>query len=124
MAYSTLGFEGAALSQAITVSATTPEYPGAPVTLGQRVIGDAGGEFVYVQVAATKSCTVGDFVVVTNHATWTIDQLVNSTAKGKLGSRVGVAMATATAGQFLWVQFAGYNAAANITTGVLANVAL
>ncbi len=124
MAYSTIGFEGANLTQALTVSSTTPEYPGAPITVGQRVIGDAGSEYVYVKVASSKSCTAGDFVVVTDHSAWTIDQLSNSTGKGKLGSRVGIAMATATAGQYLWIQIAGYTAAVNAATGATANTAL
>src|SRR3954471_7893472 len=107
MAFATIGFEGASLSTALTVSTSTPEYPGAPVTVGQVVVGTDGSQYLYVQVATSKSCTLGDFVVVTNHATWQIDQLTSTTGKGKLGSRVGVAMATATAAQYLWIQFVG-----------------
>ena len=101
---------------ALTVSTSTPEYPGAPITVGQRIIADAGAEWVYVQVATSKSCTVGDFVVVTNHSTWQIDQLSNTTGKNFLGSMVGVAGATATAGQYLWIQVRGYVASVHCAT--------
>jgi hypothetical protein len=40
MAFSTIGFEGASLTTALTVSTSTPEYPGAPVTVGQRIVAD------------------------------------------------------------------------------------
>ena len=113
---STIGFAGAVTNAALTVSTSTPEYPGAPITVGQRIIADAGAEWVYVQVASSKSCTAGDFVVVTNHSTWKIDQLPNTTGKNFLGSMVGVAGATATAGQYLWIQIRGYAASVNCAT--------
>lgn len=113
---STIGFAGAVTNAARTVSTSTPEYPGAPITVGQRIIADAGAEWVYVQVASSKSCTAGDFVVVTNHSTWQIDQLSNTTGKNFLGSMVGVAGATATAGQYLWIQVRGYAASVNCAT--------
>lgn len=126
MAFSTIGFEGANLGVALTVSTSTPEYPGVPVTLGQKVIGTDGSEYLFVQIASGKASTVGDFMIVTNHATgvWTVDQLTSTTGKTKLGSRLGIAMATGTTLQYIWIQTSGYNAAANITTGVVANVAL
>lgn len=113
---STIGFAGAVTNAALTVSTSTPEYPGAPITVGQRIIADAGAEWVYVQVASSKSCTAGDFVVVTNHSTWQIDHLSNTTGKNFLGSMVGVAGATATAGQYLWIQVRGYVASVNCAT--------
>ena len=121
---STIGFAGAVTNAALTVSTSTPEYPGAPITVGQRIIADAGAEWVYVQVASSKSCTAGDFVVVTNHSTWKIDQLSNTTGKNFLGSMVGVAGATATAGQYLWIQTSGYVASVNAATGSTAFTAL
>lgn len=106
------------------VTATLPEYPGTNFTPGIHVSGSEGAEWVLCQVAATKSCTANDLVVVTNHATWQIDQLTNTTGRGFLGSRIGVAGATATAGQYVWVQLTGYAATVNIVTGATAYTVL
>jgi hypothetical protein len=109
---------------ALTVSTTTPEYPGAPMTVGTGVETNLGGRWLYVQVAASKSCTAGDFVVVVDHSAFTIDQLSNTTGKNFLGSIVGIAGATATAGQYLWIQTRGYNASVNCATSSTAFTAL
>lgn len=100
----------------LAVSATTPEIPGTPMAVGTRVQTDLGGEAVLCQVAAGKACVAGDFVVVTNHATWQIDQLTNTTGRSFYGSRVGVVWGTGAATNLVWVQFSGYVASSNIVT--------
>lgn len=124
MPYSTIGFEGAALQQAQTVSVNTPEYPGVQVTLGQRVIAENGSEWIYVQLATGASAVAGDLMVVTASATWQVAQLSSTNGKPLFGSRVGVAGATATAGQYIWIQFSGYAPAANVVTGATAFTAM
>tara|TARA_R110000868_G_scaffold53984_4_gene169225 strand:+ start:227 stop:745 length:519 start_codon:yes stop_codon:yes gene_type:complete len=124
MAFQTLSNEGINLTTTYTISTSSPELPGPPFKLGMRCFGTDGGEWLFVKVATSKTCVAGDFVVVTSHSAWTIDQLTSTTGKGALGSRVGVAMATATAGVYLWIQVSGYVATANCATSSLAFVAL
>lgn len=117
-AFSTQGLgEGQNFYVAQSVSTSTPEYPGPNFTPGIHVSASDGAEWILCQVAAGKTVVANDVVVVTNHATWQIDQLTNTTGRGFLGSRVGVAGASATAAQYVWVQFTGYAPVVNIVTG-------
>ena len=116
--------EGINFSKAFSVSASTPEYPGRQMSPGIRTTGSDGSEWILCQVAATKACVANDLVVVTNHATWQIDQVTNTTARNFLGSRIGVAGATGAAGDYVWVQFGGYAPTVNIVTAAAAFTAL
>jgi hypothetical protein len=97
------------------VSATTPEYPGASPAVGTRAAGMNGAE--WVRVIAGGTIARGDVLLVTTNASWTVQAITSTLAKGKLGQMVGVAGAAATVGQFLWMQIAGYNASVNAVTG-------
>lgn len=98
------------------VSSTTPEYPGSNIAVGTRVVGTDGAE--WVRVVAGGSITATDVVIVTTNSSWTAQSMTNTLASSKLGQWVGVAGATATTGQFLWMQVAGYAAAVNAATGM------
>jgi hypothetical protein len=104
------------------VSASTPEFPGAPLAVGTRVVGTAGAEWVFVIAGGTVAA--GDVCLITTNATWTASAATSTLAKGKLGQMVGVAGAAATVGQFFWLQIAGYNASVNATTGQAAHTVL
>lgn len=108
--------EGFAFTTAYSaVSATTPEFPGAPLAVGTRAAGTAGAQWVFVIAGGTVAA--GDVVLLTTNSTWTAQALTSTLGKGKLGQMVGVAGAAATVGQFFWMQIAGYNASVNATTG-------
>ncbi len=100
---------------AYTVSTSTPEYPGAPVAVGTRIFGSDGSQWVFC-LAAT-AITASDAVLVTTNSTWSVSALTSALGKGKLGQMVGIAGATASSGQYLWVQTHGYNSAVNAVTG-------
>lgn len=109
--------EGFAFTTAYpAVSTTTPEFPGAPVAVGTRVVGTAGAEWIFVKAAGTVAA--GDVVQLTTTATWIASAITNTTAASKLGQMVGVAGAAATVGQFFWMQVAGYVASINAVTGM------
>jgi hypothetical protein len=114
MSYSTtsLGFN---FGEAYTVATTTPEYPGPPLQVGVRSNGTNGA--VWMFVLAAGAITANDFVIVTTNSTWSVQSMTSTLAKGKLGQIVGVAGATATSGQYLWMQIAGYRASVPATTG-------
>lgn len=98
------------------VSTSTPEYPGTTVPVGTRVAGTDGTE--WIRVIAGGSITAGDVVIVTTNSSWTVQAMTNTLASSKLGQWVGVAGATATSGQYLWMQVSGYTAAVNAATGM------
>lgn len=107
--------EGFNPAVAYTTSTSTPEYPGFPVAVGTRVTGSDGS--VWVFCLAAGSITASDAVLVTTNSTWSVQALTSTLGKGKLGQFVGIAGATATSGQGLWVQISGYNSAVNAVTG-------
>jgi len=96
------------------VSTSTPEFPGAPLAVGTRVVGTAGAEWVFVIAGGTVAA--GDVCLITTNSSWTASAMTSTLAKGKLGQMVGVAGAAATVGQFFWMQIAGYSASVNATT--------
>ncbi len=114
--------EGIDFATAYTVSTSTPEYPGAPLQVGTRVTAGNGGQWIFVLAAG--SITANDLVAVTVTSTWSVAALSNTNAKGFLGRLVGKAGATATSGQYLWMQVAGYAAAVNAATGSTAYTVL
>lgn len=98
------------------ISTTTPEYPGTTIAVGTRVAGTDGSE--WIRVIAGGSITANDVVIITTNSSWTAQSMTNTLASSKLGQIVGVAGATATVGQFLWMQTAGYASAVNAATGM------
>lgn len=69
--------------------------------LGQRAMGDVGGEFVYVKYAGTLAA--GDFVVIDKD--YNVAGL--TTTNGLRGMRVGVVRVAGTSVNWGWVQIAG-----------------
>jgi len=98
------------------VSASTPEFPGAPLAVGTRVVGTDGAEWIFVIAGGTVAAN--DVVIITTNSTWTAQAMTNTLADSKLGQFVGVAGAAATVGQFFWMQVSGYAAAVNALTGM------
>lgn len=117
-----IGIEGANFTEAYTVSTTTPEFPGAPLQVGTRVNAGNGGQWIFA--IAGGSITANDIVVFSTMSSFTVQSLTNTLGKGFLGKLVGKAGATATSGQYLWVQVAGYAAAVNAATSSAANTVL
>ena len=111
-----IGVEGVDFATGYTVSSTTPEYPGAPHQVGTRV--NAGNLGTWVFCVAGGSITANDIVICTTNSSFTVQAMTNTLASSKLGQWVGKAGATATSGQYLWVQVAGYAAAVNAATGM------
>jgi len=116
--------QGINFSQTFTLSTSTPEYPGLPIIPGTHVQGSDGSTWVYVVLEAATTCTANDWLIVTNNATWEVKPITSTLAKGKLGQRMGVAGGTGTAGQYLWMQTAGYNNSTNTATSTAAFTAL
>jgi hypothetical protein len=122
MAFITSPLLGAALNSANpVVSASTPEYPGSNIAVGTKGFGSDGSEWVLVKLAGTVAA--GDWLYISDYTTWTATSLANA-AKALLGMGVGCAGAAGTAGQFIWLQRAGYAAATNVTTAATANTAM
>jgi len=117
-----IGIEGADFTTAYTVTSTVPEYPGAPLQVGTRVNAGNGGQWIFA--LAGGSITANDIVVFTTMSTFTVQSATNALSKGFLGKLAGKAGATATSGQYLWVQVAGYAAAVNAATSSAANTVL
>lgn len=115
---------GVNFSQAYTQSTSTPEYPGTPFVVGTHLQGTDGSTWVYVMLEAASTCTAGDALIVTTNSTWEVKAVTSTLAKGKLGQRMGIAGATGTAGQYLWMQTAGYNNTVNVATSSGAFTAL
>lgn len=108
--------EGVNFAEVYTVSTSTPEYPGAPHQVGTRVNAGNAGEWVFCE--AGGAITANDIVICTTNADFVVQSMTNTLASSKLGQWVGKAGATATSGQYLWVQVAGYAAAVNAATGM------
>lgn len=115
--YNTIGNSGINFGVAYTVDSTVPEYPGSNMRLGTPMFGTDGSTWYLCKLEAASTCTAGDAVIVTTNSTWEIKALTSTLGKGKLGQRVGIAGATGTAGQYVWVQTSGYNSAVNAATG-------
>ena len=116
-----IGLEGVNFGVAYTpyvasTGAGSPDYPGLPFQAGTRVNAGNGAEWVFC--VAGGAITANDVVLVTTNSTFIVQAATNTLAASKLGQWVGVAGATATTGQGLWVQVAGYAAAVNAATGM------
>ena len=127
-ASSTQPIEGIDLNAVYTAATATatgydPAYPLPPFLVGTETIGNNDSRFVFVTVST--SCNKGDFVVAaTGIASFTVVQLQTSIGAGIFGQQIGVAMATGTTGQFLWMQTEGENQAANVVAATTAGVPL
>lgn len=127
MAYSvplfqTLQTEGVDLNTAFTFLTTgvpgNYEYPEQPLDLGTTVLGTLNGKWVMC-TAATGTISKYDVVTISNAFTAT---QIPTTAS--LGLIAGIAMATATTGQALWVMTNGVSPGVNVVTGVGTGVML
>lgn len=124
MAIVTTPLGGINFGLAYTLSSTVPEYPGRQFTPGTHVQGTDGSTWIFVVLEAASTCTAGDALIVTTNSTWEVKAVTNTLAASKLGQRMGIAGATGTAGQYLWMQTAGYNASINCATSSSAYTAL
>lgn len=123
--FNTTPVSGIDFSVAYTIDVdTNPEYPGSPIALGTMVMGTNGSLHVLCQLEAASTCTANDAVIITTNSTWEIKALTNALGVSKLGQMVGVADATGTAGQYVWVQVMGYRSAVNVATSSTAFTAL
>ncbi len=123
--FGTLPTSGIDFTTAYTIDAeTTPEYPGSPIALGTKIIGSMGSEWILCKLEAAATCTAGDVLIVTDNTIWEVEGVTNTLATGALGQMLGVAGATGTAGQYVWMQVAGYAAVVNATTSSAAFTAL
>ena len=117
MPINTTPLAGINFAQAYTLSETVPEYPGRQFTPGTHVQGTDGSTWIFVMLEAASTCTVNDALIVTVNSTWEVKAVTNTLALSKLGQRMGIAGATGTAGQYLWMQTTGYEAAIAAATG-------
>lgn len=117
-----IGVEGVNFTEAYSVSASVPEYPGAPFQVGTRINAGNAGQWIFA--IAGGSITANDIVVFSTMSSFTVQSVTNTLAKGFLGKLVGKAGATATSGQYIWVQVAGYASAVNAATSSAANTVL
>lgn len=124
MAINTTPLLGINFGMAYTLSSTTPDYPGLPFTPGTRVLGTDGSAWTFVKLEAATACTASDWLIVTTNSTWEVKPVTDTLALSKLGQVLGVAGATGTAGQYLWMQTAGYDATTNVATSASAFTAL
>lgn len=121
--FSTMNLAGIDINSATsytlaTATNFTPEYPqGGNLSLGTTVLGTLDGQWVYCTSATGNS----KYDVVGFGPTFSALEL--TTAVG-FGAMVGIAMATATTGQYLWVMTNGISPGVNVVTGIAANVQL
>lgn len=114
--FNTTPVGGIDFTTAFSVSSTTPEYPGPPIAVGTVVDGSSGSRWVLTKLETSATCTAGDVLIITTNSTWESQALTNTLGRDKLGQLVGVAGATGTAGQYVWMQIAGYVASVNAAT--------
>jgi hypothetical protein len=100
------------------VSTSTPDIPGTQLGVGTRVAGTDGSEWIFVKAGGT--ITQGDVVIVTTNSTWIVQSMTNTLASSKLGQLCGVAGASCTVNQFIWMQTSGYTASVSAVTGMTA----
>lgn len=117
-----IGIEGVDTTQAYSVSANTPEFPGLPFAVGTRIHATNNG--VWVFCVAGGAINQNDVAVISTPSTFTAVALSNAVAKGFLGRQAGRAGATVTTGQGFWLQVNGFASAINAATGSAANTVL
>jgi len=117
--FSTLNQSGVYVSGVFSPSTATstafdPSYPigpqGGQFAPGQKVIGDYASEFIFV--TCSTAANTGDVLVVVPSSSADVSfsavQLTSTVAATSFGRQLGVAMATATTGQTLWMQTKGW----------------
>lgn len=99
----------------LPVSASTPEIPALPFTIGTIAFGEnEQSEFVFCLAGGTL--TAGDVVQITP-VTYSAAGI--TTTLGKYGSWVGVAATSIASASYGWIQRMGYTAAVNIKASCL-----
>jgi hypothetical protein len=110
--------EGVNVNVAYSAASTANlETPAGPLALGQVVVGTLNGEWV---LCTASTATISKYDVVTIGTTFTASP---ATALPSFGLRAGIAMATATTGQYFWVMTNGVSPGVNSATAA-ANVQL
>jgi hypothetical protein len=121
--FSTMNLSGVDINAATsytlaTATNFTPEYPqGGNLSLGTTVLGTVDGQWVYCTSATGNS----KYDVVGINPSFSAIELTTAVP---FGTPVGICMATATTGQYLWVMTNGIAPAVNVVTGIAANVQL
>jgi hypothetical protein len=112
---------GANFTQALTPSSsTTPEAPSVPYQLGTGING--GGDSKWMMCVAGGTINADDFVIVQGPGdsgapqNYTVAQITSTNARSKIGARVGRVIASATVGQYVWVQMGGFMESGNYGT--------
>jgi hypothetical protein len=120
--FSTLNAEGVDLSTAFTLSTSTPEYPGAPFSIGTEVIGSGDGRWVYA--TASGAITAGDVCVITK--VFSALPVTSAIAATCFGLRLATSQVTVTTGQYSWYQYSGTDTTpgVNVTASIAQNVQL
>ena len=112
---STAGYD-----QPYTLSTSTPEYPGAPLNIGQEIVNSSRGRCVYATASAV--ITLGNVCAISK--AYSATALTNTTAATSFGLQLGVAMSTMTTGQYGWFQIEGVAQNITVTASIAANVQL
>ena len=125
LASSTLNSSGVDVNAVYTAATATatgydPAYPNPPFLVGTSVLGNNNSKWMFVSVAT--SCSKGDFCRTS--ISFAVTPLVTADAGAAFGQQIGIAMATGTTGQFLWLQTTGENQAANVVAATTAAVPL
>lgn len=115
---------GIDFTTAYTAPSSDLAIPGPTLAVGTTVFGNMGSRWVLVRLEEASTCTAGDVLIVIDNDDWIVQGVSNTNGVSKLGQLVGVAGATGTEGQYLWMQTAGYVASANVLTGATAFTAL
>lgn len=124
--FSTMNLSGIDINSATTYGVATstntayaPEYPQqGNLSVGTTVLGTLDGQWVYCTAA---TATISKYDVVTISTGFTATQTPTTATYGLMA---GVAMATATTGQYFWVMVNGVTPGVNVIAGVAANTAL
>ena len=123
--FSTMNLAGVDLNVATSYGVATstntayqPEYPQeGQFRLGNTVLGTLDGQWVYCTSATGNAI----YDVVGINPAFSAIELTTAVP---FGTPVGICMATATTGQYLWVMTNGITPDINVVTGIAANVQL
>jgi hypothetical protein len=111
--------EGVSFSQTYTITASTPEYPAAPLAVGTHTLGTNGSEYVFAKASVAlvqyQACALDPTYLVTVPLTIT---LVSQQQE------VGIPQVALAAGDYGWFAIRGENIGVLAKKGSLANVKL
>lgn len=102
------------------ISATTPEYPGLPFTVGTIVNSSNGGRYMFV-LAAT---TIAQYDFVSIETSYNASALSVSTVNATSAPRIGVAQTAIANTYYGWVTLEGEGLTGNVLLSCGADVAL